>query len=385
MTNGNDDAITRFRALREAEGPPWLLWKAPGDDLVLAAGARIDNAPVDGADWREWLHSLRVESDSLPVFYFLAFDPSTPAREPWNDMPRAWAFVPRTVLRLPWVAHEEADGAVRQTPIPLVADGVAETSYEESVRMGLRALWKGELEKVVLARKASFHISSDLDSLLSRMLDAAAGFCIAFSLDGERIFVSLTPERLARVEDGTVRTAALAGTALRSDDPAEDAAAGRDLESSVKEREEHDYVVRMITEELSTLCEDVWSGPRQILALPHVYHLNTPIDATLRPGRTIADVVSALHPTPAVAGLPRDAAMRCIAGIEDFDRGLFAGVAGWMDAAGNGDAAVTIRSALLHDGVATVFAGAGIVRDSDPEAEQRETSAKMRMVLEILA
>ena len=140
----------------------------------------------------------------------------------------------------------------------------------------------------------------------------------------------------------------------------------------------------MITQDLCVLSDYLRTGPRHLVALPHVFHLSTPIEARLRDGGTLADVISVLHPTPAVAGLPRDAAVRGIESIEHFDRGLFAGVAGWMDAEGNGDAAVTIRSALLHDGTATVFAGAGIVRDSDPAAEQHETLAKMRLVLEIL-
>jgi isochorismate synthase len=297
-------------------------------------------------------------------------------------MPRAWAFEPREILRIP--AANDEPSTLRETPADGVGNDVLDESYLRSVTEGLRALYAGGLQKIVLSRMKTMSCASDFDHLLRRVLAVRNAFRILFSPDGETIFLSITPERLVRVENGTAVTAAIAGTALRGMDGSGDDAAGRALSGSRKEEEEHTYVVNMIRDALSGVSNGITVGDRKMITLPHVHHLKTDITAQLREGVRIGDVVALLHPTPAVAGVPRDAAMTAIAEFEGFDRGLFAGAVGWMDAAGNGDAAVTIRSALLRDGTATVFAGAGIVRDSDPAVELAETEAKMRMVHDVL-
>jgi len=355
VSYGIPGIIQRFRALREGPGPPWMLWKAPRGEVILAAGERVFYSPSDTSAWRNWLKGLRPSSPDSRIFFLLAFDPEAEAGEPWIGMPRAWAFEADVLLQME--APSDAISGERIRSIgehPGYNGEQVGPSYEDAVNTGLGLLRAGGIDKIVLARNASYSIGIGLDEAAERMLGEEDSFCILFSPDGERVLLSVTPERLARVDSGTVYTAALAGTALRSDDGIEDTDADLHLRESVKEDEEHAYVVRMIREALSAVSSDVHIGERRVFALPHVYHLITDITAKLRDGVSLCEVVSLLHPTPAVAGVPRDAAMTAIGGIEGFDRGLFAGVVGWMDSDGNGDAAVTIRSALLQDGQATV-------------------------------
>ncbi|MCZ7557194.1 MAG: chorismate-binding protein [Bacteroidia bacterium] len=376
------DGIALFRELRETQGPPWLLWSAPGEDMLLAAGARTIHQPSEASEWRRWLPSLRPSANDGTLFFLLAFDPPAVPDRLWAGMPRAWAFEPQEILRIP--ATVEESSLIQDTPANGSGNDVFDEGYLHSVTAGLRTLHAGGLQKIVLSRRKTWSFTSDFDHLLQRVLAVRNAFRVLFSPDGEKVFLSITPERLVRVENGTAFTAAIAGTALRRSDGSDDHEASRTLSESRKEEEEHTYVVNMIHDALSGVSNGIMVGDRKTITLPHVHHLKTDITAQLCEGVRIGDVVALLHPTPAVAGVPRETAMTAIAEIEGFDRGLFAGVAGWMDGAGDGDAAVTIRSALLRDGTATVFAGAGIVRDSDPAVELAETEAKMRMVHDVL-
>jgi isochorismate synthase len=204
------------------------------------------------------------------------------------------------------------------------------------------------------------------------------------------VFLGASPERLARVEEGAdgvrrVGSGALAGSAPRGATPEEDDALGRRLLASAKDLDEHAIVGDMIAHALAPLCLRVEHGGAPALErLRNVQHLFTPVSGVLRPGRGIFDAVAALHPTPAVGGMPRDRALAAIRELEREPRGLYAGVVGWADLAGRGDSAVAIRSALVDGDRARVFAGGGIVATSDPDVEVEETRLKMAAVLEAL-
>ncbi|MFW2399118.1 isochorismate synthase, partial [Burkholderia pseudomallei] len=191
-------------------------------------------------------------------------------------------------------------------------------------------------------------------------------------------FVGATPERLARVAHGHAHTHALAGTIARGNDPAHDRALGAQLMASAKERLEHALVVDAIRDALAPLSRaiDVPAQP-SLLRLPRLQHLSTPIAAALNERATLLQVVAALHPTPAVAGHPRAAALEHIRAHEGFDRGWYAGPIGWIDAHGNGDFVVALRSALISASACRLFAGCGIVAASEPAREYRETSLKL--------
>ena len=256
--------------------------------------------------------------------------------------------------------------------------------YRARVAAALDAIAGGELEKVVVARAVRLARRGGLDpvgllSALRRSHPTCTSFAVARD---DALFLGASPERLVRLVGRRVETAAVAGSAPRGKNPAEDARLARELRESKKEQAEHEVVVRALRDGLLPHCEElsIPEAPR-MLALEGIQHLETPIHATLREGRSVLDLVGALHPTPAVAGAPRDAALRWLADGEQLDRGWYAGPIGFVTPDGGGEFVVALRSALLRGDEARLFAGAGIVDGSRPAAELRETRLKLRALL----
>lgn len=251
---------------------------------------------------------------------------------------------------------------------------VPESSYRDRVRAGLRAIEAGYVEKVVLAREEVLPAADPAETLIT--LERNFPNCWVFAAsNGRSTFLGATPELLARVRGRTLETCALAGTSLPGDES---------LLHREKDRREHLLVVDAIVEALRPLCEelDVASTP-ELMVLPNVQHLRTPIRGTLRVGFDATDVVEALHPTPAVCGTPREAALRLITELEPFDRGLYAGVVGFADGE-DAEMVVALRSARLDSEATYAYAGAGIVAGSDPDAEDRETMSKLQAITDAL-
>jgi len=207
--------------------------------------------------------------------------------------------------------------------------------------------------------------------------------CAVFwARSGAASFVGATPESLVRVAGGSLCTAAIAGSAPRGSTPAHDQELARRLLESAKERREHAFVVDAIRSELAPICEDLVVAPGpELMRLENVQHLVTHVRGRCRDGSGVLELAARLHPSPAVAGQPRAEAMRAIAEIERLDRGWYAGPIGWCDAAGDGEMAVAIRSALLRGNEARLYAGAGLVAGSEPAAELQETRLKMQPML----
>lgn len=180
-------------------------------------------------------------------------------------------------------------------------------------------------------------------------------------------------------------TEGLAGSTSRGRSAIEDELLANDLLMSSKDREEHQFVVKAIQENLEPLSEkiDHPTNP-QIKKLKNVQHLFTPISASIKKGVQIHDLIRELHPTPAVGGFPREDAVSHIHEIEQLDRGWYAAPIGWFNLNGCGEFAVAIRSALLHENRATLYAGCGIVSDSDPEKEWKETLLKFKPMMDSL-
>jgi isochorismate synthase len=258
-------------------------------------------------------------------------------------------------------------------------------TWMRHVEIARRRIEAGTIEKVVLARRLRIRAAHPLDALaIHGRLAARFPSCIHFAFGhGPDAFVGATPELLVRKSGLRITSGSLAGTTARGRTPAEDRRLARALLESKKEQEEHAIVLRAIRETLAPFCAAVRSpeAPR-LVRLDNVQHLHTPVTGTLRAPVSVLALAGALHPTPAVGGRPRAQALRAIRAIERFDRGWYAGPIGWIDAAGDGEFAVAIRSARIHGHEAHLFAGAGIVRDSDPPAELRETRAKLRALLD---
>jgi len=199
-------------------------------------------------------------------------------------------------------------------------------------------------------------------------------------------FVGASPELLVRSSGGVVTSNPLAGTAPRGEGEAEDRLLAEALMRSEKDRIEHRYVVDDVADRLAAYSDDLAVPAEPSLKrMASVQHLSTRITGTTRTGLHVLDLVDALHPTPAVGGTPRDPALAFIAKAEPFDRGWYTGGVGWIDGAGDGEFAIGLRCGLLEGTNAHVFAGAGIVADSDPDAELLETRLKFRPMLELLA
>jgi isochorismate synthase len=255
------------------------------------------------------------------------------------------------------------------------------------VAAGAREVREGLLKKVVLARGVKVRATGFDAADTLRRLRADYPTCTLFAIvRGDRCFLGATPERLVRVRGGEVNAMALAGSAPRGETEEEDRRFGAMLLAGPKDRLEHAVVVEVLREALTTVCTSVSVAEAPtLLRFRNVQHLHTPIVARLRGRSTVLDLVRLLHPTPAVGGVPREKALQWIGRHEGLDRGWYAGPVGWIDRAGEGEFAVAIRSALVRRDEATLFAGCGIVGDSDPDQEYAESGLKLRPMLSALA
>jgi isochorismate synthase len=276
--------------------------------------------------------------------------------------------------------------ALADPPLTYHAVGAQGSVWRRAVEGALDDIAGRRLAKLVLARAVRIRAGAAFDPVraAARLRRAYPG-CTLFAVGrGAATFVGATPERLARVRGDRLEAAAVAGTAPRGTAKRVDRDIARALLASPKERAEHALVVDDIRERLEPLCEAVSlpRGPR-VLATETLQHLHTPVRARLRRGCGLLDAVAALHPTAAVCGVPRAAALAALRGHERLDRGWYAGGVGWLDAAG-GEVAVALRCALLRGPDALLYAGAGIVAGSTCEAELEETRLKLRPLLAAL-
>ncbi len=262
------------------------------------------------------------------------------------------------------------------------------SDFEHAVERAVERIGDGEFEKVVLAReveveRGAAHDVAALYGALRELFPACFCFCVGTP---EAAFCGASPELLVRRSGAVAATVALAGSTRRSADPAVDDHLGEQLLRSDKDRHEHEIVARRIERTLRP--HSVWVEPAEspgLVTVANIQHLATPIHAQLAEPRSAAELAALLHPTPAVGGEPREAAVPAIAELEGMDRGWYAGPVGWMDAAEDGEFCVAIRSALIRDRTARLFAGCGIVADSDPAAELAESEIKLEALLPLVA
>lgn len=306
-----------------------------------------------------------------------------------------------SVLVVPRVVIGRRDGRTWRTDItPDDADPVAEPAswpprprrqdrpryagsslpdlhWLDAVATAIERIHDGALEKLVLARDHALWSREPFDALdLARRLTARFPRCHTFVVEG---LVGATPELLLAREGRSVRSRVLAGTTGRSDDEVEDAALGADLLASEKDLAEHRYAAESVREVLATRCADLAGAPGpRLLRLDNVQHLATTFEGHLDdPTTSSLEVVAALHPTAAVGGTPRGAALELIRELEGMDRGRYAAPVGWTDASGDGEWGIALRCAELSGARARLFAGVGVVDGSLPEAELEETRLKL--------
>ncbi|GAA0813817.1 isochorismate synthase [Spirilliplanes yamanashiensis] len=274
-----------------------------------------------------------------------------------------------------------AAGPVRRAEVPSGA------AYADGVRRAVARMRAGELDKVVLARALDVTTDAPIDiGLLLRRLAARdpTGYTFAAGLgEGAGTLVGSSPELLLSRHGALVTTNPLAGSIARSADPAEDSARAHALLGSPKDRREHALVIDAVAEALRPYCDDldVPAGPC-LIRTAAMWHLSTVITGRVKdPSISSLTLAAALHPTPAVCGTPTPDARAAIAEYEPFDRGFYTGLVGWEDARGDGEWVLVLRCAVAEGRTARLYAGAGVVADSDPHAELAETTAKFRTML----
>jgi isochorismate synthase len=275
-----------------------------------------------------------------------------------------------------WGSLERPIGVI---PSPVSARRVEEAdrdTWSRQVSEIRERIRRGEFDKVVAARHCVVELEAGAGSLdVLRRLEERFPGCTRFALwRGDAAFLGATPELLISRRGARVLSEALAGSTAHGE-------ATRMMESS-KEREEHQIVVKAILAGLDPFCESVRSDPEpSVRELPNLLHMQTAIEGRLREPTHVLSLVEALHPTPAVGGVPTQEAIRWIVEHEALPRGWYSAPVGWTDASGDGEFVVALRSGLLRDGKAWVYAGAGIMADSDPDAEYAETELKMQALL----
>jgi isochorismate synthase len=262
------------------------------------------------------------------------------------------------------------------------------TDYASSVATAIDAINAGSFEKVVLARSVIVNSSEPVAILrVFRQLAQRYPQCYNFAWkSGDAVFMGASPELLAEVRGSTLRSNPLAGSIKRGEGKREDRLLGESLLRSSKDREEHRLVVDDLSDRLEPMTFDLTVPTEPVLKkMASVQHLSTEISGHLEVGFGIMDVVDAIHPTPAVGGVQRDAAVAFIERTEQIDRGWYTGGIGWMNSAGDGVIAIGLRCGLVREGRTQLFAGAGIVAGSRPDEELKETRLKLRPLLDVLA
>ncbi|MDQ3406238.1 MAG: isochorismate synthase [Actinomycetota bacterium] len=344
---------------------------------LLASGVSAVVAESDPDELAARVTKLLVDGEAPVAVGALPFDVTAPPH-----------LVIPTSVRRAGPAHPHLTAGAPAMPLPPDVDfQPTPAGYERAVAAAVTALRDDpDLRKVVLARtlRLGFDTEVDIRALLPGLAAAnPLGYTFAADLPGARTLVGASPELLLSRTGTRVASNPLAGSAPRAADPVADQAVAEALLTSGKDQDEHELVVEAVVDALRPFCRRL-TVPKSpsLLRTPTVWHLSTHITGELAdPDVSSLRLAAALHPTPAVCGTPVDAARRTIAELEPFDRGFYAGVIGWCDAAGDGEWAVAIRCAEVAGARMRLFAGAGIMPASRPELELAETAAKLRTLL----
>jgi len=424
-----DPAVFFSRVGRLFQGSRFF-WSEPDRKLVLVGlGEAFCIESGEGADrfgeadrrWRQLAAAVEIEGEAPagtgPVLFGgFAFDPSGRREALWRHFPSAKLTVPRYLLTVrgdrAWLTENRPetderesggrDEAVRlsfsglsaaagepepRSPVVIHAEEPGADRWTAAVARAVSAIRAGRLDKVVLARRMMLRADGPFrpEPVLRRLLAEQPNTYVFAVESGGSCFIGATPERLIQKRGYRLATLSLAGSAARGATAEEDARIGERLFRDGKNLLEHALAVDMIRSVLARFCTDVRLPDAPLLhKLKDIQHLLTPIEGDARGDASLLAVVDALHPTPALGGMPKAEALAMIREMEDMDRGWYAAPIGWIDWRMDGEFAAAIRSALLRGDEAVLFAGCGIVGDSDPEAELLETRLKFRPMLSAL-
>ena len=360
------------------------------DGVGVAGSASATRVPATEA--RAFLDSLQVEdrvqaSGSGPVLLgAIPFDCNDE-----HDFILPHVSLTKSVDGRAWVTtvDDAEPNFVTPTEPPASATsygvhpGISVDHYLEAVKQARDAVRNGSITKAVIARDIVITASAPIDiyAVLLR-LRSSFGSSYRYLIDN---FIGASPELLVAVDNGAISSHPLAGTAPRTGDPQSDSALAEKLLSSEKNQIEHRVVIDMVHDTLLPFCSYLdWQPEPSVIQVANVQHLGTLMQGMLsKPFMHILDAAIMLSPTPALGGFPKQEALDLIKKYEGIDRGRYGGAVGWFDQKGNGAFAVAIRCAQLSPDrtSARLFAGGGIVADSEPAAELAETQAKFQAML----
>lgn len=411
----------------------WFCWEQPDRDFALASLGTADEATARGEERFETVarRCLEIGADAVvdePVGLppgagaawvgGFAFAPDGAGSSAWSSFAPASMALPEvsicrasgeTFITVNAILRPGGDpgallgrvaarlAGLRDGPLPMldphltnrpeIRSVLPPADFERSVAGAAERIQKGDLAKVVLAREvlvdaASAHDPAAVFGALREQFPSCFCFCCGTS---EGAFLGASPELLVRRAGASVSTVALAGSTRRSSDPDVDDHLGAQLLGSAKNRREQRIVTDRIVRTLQP--HSVWveaAVDPELIKVANIQHLATPVIAQLAEPRSAIELAGIMHPTPAVGGEPWPEASAAIAALERMDRGWYAGPVGWMDATEDGEFCVALRSALLRDREARLYAGVGVVAGSDPAAELDETEVKLRALLALL-
>lgn len=366
--------------------------------------------------WKQWIGQTAFYSNKtemVPILFGgFSFDPYKPRTEKWRAFPHAKMVVPTVLLTskggkaaltvtvrsgqsaeimekiemLLHLLHEERV-PLHSLPSLMKYEEIQTEQWLDAVKQTIAKIRGGKFDKVVLAREArlSFADRVEASAVLWQLREQQPfSYLFAFEQEGQ-CFIGASPEQLVKKEGDACYSTCLAGSIRRGKTVQEDEQFGEWLLRDEKNLHEHRFVVQMIKEAMEAVCErvDMPTSP-ELLKLPNIQHLYTPVVGEHCRASSILSLIANMHPTPALGGTPREAAVKEIREVEPLDRGWYAGPIGWMDTKGNGEFAVAIRSGLLQGQDVSIFAGCGIVGDSDPISEYEETKVKFTPMLSAL-
>lgn len=425
------DPLSFFNRGRERYLGERFYWKDPSEEVVLIGIGITKQIQSDQAtdrffhveeEWRKFLKDGLIfnpfnENGLGPLMFGgFSFDPLKAKTALWSKYADSLFHVPKymltivkgqTYLTTNIVCTPNDDYTLFEKVITertqLLASLKQETDINPAKLLEMKEIsplqWKqtvddvvedlksGPLKKVVLARELRLlfdhHVRADviLENLYTQQRDS---FIFVFESNGD-CFIGATPERLVKKQGENVFSTCLAGSIRRGKNEEEDNMLGQALLNDQKNLNEHGFVVEMIKEALEESCEEIILPDRpQLMKIRDIQHLYTPVIGKCPKDASLLLLVERLHPTPALGGLPKQEAVDKIRQVEVLDRGFYAAPLGWVDYQGNGEFSVSIRSGLIQGKEASLFAGCGVVANSDSESEYLETSLKFRPMLRAL-
>lgn len=421
------DPLAFFETAKN-NGMDRVLWTSTADDFyITGAGRAWEIAAQDSRfrvteeNWNDLLQEAiihnpyQVAGTGLVALGGMSFDPQREQSRLWENFQSSQFTIPRFILTknsgkyyFTWNLHVRKDDhpvqlveSCAQMKIDLLTSPVtmprsaevvakkeiAAEEWKDSVRLARKEIEENKAEKIVLARELRLKLNkrAEISALVEQLIRTQPNSYVFAVEHGEDCFVGATPERLVKVQQQQLLSTCLAGTAPRGKTNEEDIRISADLLQDRKNREEHNFVVQMIKRSIENYCTDVVVPDEPVVyPLKNLQHLYTPVTATLKNTYSIFDIIAQLHPTPALGGTPTERSLCFIREHEQLDRGWYGAPIGWLDSNRNGEFAVAIRSGLIQGDEASLFAGCGVVKDSDIEAEYEETSIKFLPMLSAL-